>query len=146
MVDTGDWIKVSTLKWRSTKAKRFRTLHGYGDEAVKPDGARFIVVYLEVRGVGRTTETVSASSIALIDQNRGRVYEPDEKAQYNARSDYLISEQLHPGTTISVKTAFDVPDSAGNFVLAVAESGSLLLSGADESDTGYIYVGDWRYR
>ena len=124
----GDEFKLGNFKYKVLSTDRRSTVGN--NEFVRStasSGATFLVVSYTIENCSNESKTVMAEDFVLLDSS-GRKFQPSSKASTALLAgddhDFLFS-QLQPGIPRSMKTAFEVPESAANsdMTLIIPEKG-----------------------
>jgi hypothetical protein len=124
----GDEFKLGNFKYRILSTDRRRAV-GNNEffRTAASSGATFFVVSYTIENCSNESQTVMAEDFVLLDSS-GRKFQPSTKASTALLAgddhDFLVS-QLQPGIPRSMKTAFEVPNSAANseMTLIIPEKG-----------------------
>lgn len=126
----GDRFEIGSFAYVIEHLEVTRRVGGRFARENASDGARFVLVHYKLENLGMKTETVMVDDLVLVDA-RGREFRSSSRANtalaMSQRKKSLMFDELQPGLSRDLVTAFEVPAEVADqpMTLVVSEKGLL---------------------
>lgn len=119
----GDDITLASIKLKVNNVEEKNTISAtYSDPTDAKDGAKFIVINMDITNITNKEFTFYTEDITAID-NKGREYKPFDDT-IGAIDDYIDCRDLSPSIKESGNLVYEVPADATSYYLAIGKAGT----------------------
>lgn len=120
----GEEIELATLKYKVTKSEERQTISSkYGTPKVASEGAKFVVVSLELTNITDTPYNFSNYDGFIIIDNKGRRFSEYENV-FTSIDNYLAQRKLSPSIAEKGVFVYEIPIDAISYKLSIGKGGT----------------------